>query len=121
MALRIKSGVSLETIDKWLHQVEDGQSVIDTLLNVKYGKQRLRFNISDFQKIDPSVKATPYRIMYFLNKYFKEHNYPFNADYHRKEEPLYISIRKTRELFHCPVHNIPYKTESNLIASKVFF
>lgn len=59
MTLRIKRGVSLETIDKWLHQVEDDQSVIDTLLNMKYGKQRLRFDISDFQKIDPSVKATP--------------------------------------------------------------
>lgn len=54
--------------------------------------------------------------MYFLNKYFKEHNYPFNANYYRKEEPLYISIRKTRELFHCPIHNVPYKTESDLIA-----
>lgn len=115
MSLKIK-GVSLEIVDIWLHDTEDGQSVINALLKLKYGKKRLRCEITDFKRIDPSVKDNAeYAIITYINKYFETHNYPFKADY-IKEEPLYISIKKTRELFHCPVHNIPYKTESDLIA-----
>lgn len=84
------NGVSLETVDKWLHEVEDGQSIIDALLNVKYGKQRLRCEIADFKRIDPSVKDNAeYAILTYINKYFETHNYPFKANYIR-EEPLYI-------------------------------
>lgn len=76
------NGVSLETVDKWLHDTEDGQSTIKVLLKLKYGKQRLQCEIADFKRIDPSVQDNAeYAIITFLNKYFETHKYPFKADY----------------------------------------
>jgi hypothetical protein len=44
MAVRIV-GIRRETIDKWLHQIVDGRSIIDTLLNMNYyRKQRLMYS-----------------------------------------------------------------------------